>query len=246
MAVWIYAYGKNGLSEGKNIPIERCLDILNSILLDEVKVFTSIIEANAPKGSIRQHYNESRKDLETKFKSMSPDDYKLYLQSIRLPFIEIDRIVDYFIAEGEKIEHEREIRFSAACERAQNGEANSRWEYIDGAFFNRLGYFDTYDGLRVKFLNDLIWVSGPFAVFSVYSCFLNTISDSSRNYYHTYFKSILKSFNSDFILYAHEWAGLDDDNNSEFDLAKLREDDHWKSECSDSLHSMVDYYYEQL
>ena len=205
MAVWIYAYGKNGLLTDNNVDTKHYLNVLNSVPLDEVKILDSIMESKDPSLSSRQHYTDNRENIENYFKSMTDDEYKAYLDSIKLPHIEIDKIIDHFIADGEKNELEKESHFDFAFEQFLNGRTKSKWELSEsGLFINKLSYFDNYDGLRINLLNDLVWISGPFSVFSVYSCFQKTISIGSREYYHSYFKKILQAFKSDFILYAHE------------------------------------------
>lgn len=245
MAVWIYAYGKNGLITDGNVHTKNYLDTLNSIPLDEVKILDSIVESKHPTNSIRQHYTDNRANIENHFKSMTADEYKAYLDSIKLPYIEIDKIIDHFIADGEKREQEKESHFNFAYGQLKNGKGKSKWELTDnGSFVNKLSYFDTYDGVRVNLLNDLVRITGPFSVFSVYSCFQKTISKTSREYYHSYFKKIFQAFKSDFILYAHEWSGLDDED-KEFNLAKLKEQANWGITSSDSIHTMDGFYYEQ-
>jgi hypothetical protein len=250
MAVWIYAYGKNGLITEGNVQTKNYLDILNSIPLDEVKILDSIVESRHstnPIDWIRHHYTDNRANIENQFKSMTAGEYKAYLDSINLPFIEIDKIIDYFIADGVKREQEKESHFNFAYGQFKNGEAKSKWELADnGSFVNKLGYFDTYDGLRVNLLNDLIRITGPFSVFSVYSCFQKTISKTSRQYYHSYFRKIIQAFKSDFILYAHEWSGLDDEEDKEFNFTKLKEQANWDVTSSDSIDTMDGFYYEQL
>ncbi|WP_165570697.1 hypothetical protein [Chryseobacterium luteum] len=38
MAVWIFAYGENGLLSDKNVDTKYYLDVLNSLPLDEIKI----------------------------------------------------------------------------------------------------------------------------------------------------------------------------------------------------------------
>jgi hypothetical protein len=240
-------YGKNGLLADKNIDTKYYLDVLNSVSLDEIKILDSILESRHPALSIRQYYTDNRQNIENHFKSMSIDEYKTYLDSINLPHIEIDKIIDHFIIDGEKREQEKELHFNFAYEQFKNGRAKSKWELSEnGSFINKLCYFDNFDGLRINLLNDLIWVSGPFSVFSVFSCFQKTISITSREYYHSYFKKLFQTFKSDFILYAHEWAGLDDEEDKDFNLAKLKEQSNWEITSSDSINTMDRFYCEQL
>ena len=247
MAVWIFAYGKNGLLNDKNIDTKYYLDVLNSIPLDEIKILDSIVESRHPVLSIRKHYTDNRENIENYFKSMTLDKYKAYLDSINFPHIEIDKIIDHFIADEEKRKQEEESHFNFAYEQLKNGRSKSKWELSENSsFINKLCYFNSYDGLRLNLLNDLVWMSGPFSVFSVYSRFQETISITSREYYHSYFKKIFQAFKSDFILYAHEWAGLDDEGDEEFNLAKLKEQSDWEITSSDSIHTMDRFYYEQL
>lgn len=247
MAVWIFAYGKNGLLTDKNVETKHYLEILNSVPLDEIKILDSIVESRHPTFSIRQHYTDNRENIENHFRSMTSEEYKEYLDSINLQDIEIDKIIDHFITDEEKQEQEKELHFNFAYEQLKNGRAKSKWELIENSsFINKLCYFNNYDGLRINLLNDLVWISGPFSVFSVYSCFQKNISITSREYYHSYFKKILQAFKSDFILYAHEWSGLDDEEDKEFNLEKLKEQSNWEITSSDSINTMERFYYEKL
>lgn len=247
MAVWVYAYGKNGLVAEMGTQSIQYLDILNNIPLDEVKILDSISEIKNPDFSIRQYYTDNRKPIEASYKSMTADEYKAYLDLLKLPFIEIDRIVDHFISVGEKTAHEKELHFQFVYDQFKNRHVKSKWELADGgSFVNKLLYFDAYDGLRLRILNDLIWISGPFPIFSLYSRFLEAISHTSRDYYHSYFKNIFRAFKSDFILYAHEWSGLDDEEDKEFNITKLQAQSNWRITSSDSIHTMKSFYYEQL
>jgi hypothetical protein len=247
MAVWIYAYGRNGLLADGRVQDVDYLGILNSIELDELKILDSIKESKRGDKSIRQHYEEERSRIENWFKSMSYEDYEAYLFSMKYPFIKVDNIVDHFIFEGEKREEEGQLHFNNIYEQLISGKIKSRWEMSnDCSFVNNLCYLGQVDVLRFEIINDLVRISGPFSVFSSFGVFQSKISFESRDYYHSYFKRILKSFKSDFILYAHEWSGLDDVENDSFDYAQLVEQAEWKRTSSKSIHSMDAIYYEQL
>jgi hypothetical protein len=247
MAVWIYVYGKNGLLTEDGIRAKDYLDILNSIPLDEIKILNSISESKNPNFSIRQVYNDNRRPFESYLKSMTAKQYKAYLDSINLPYIEIKNIVDHFITDGEQREKEMEMHFNSTYDKIKNSQTKSKWKLIENGYFvNNLTYLDKHDGLRMSLVNDLIRISGPFSVFSSYSCFQKGITTDSRDYYHSYFKSVLKAFKSDFIQYCHEWSGLDDDDNNEFDLSDLIEQSNCDITSSDSIHTMDKFYFEQL
>ncbi len=244
MAVWIYAYGKNGRLN--NSSVQQDLEILNSIPLNEIKILDSIKEIEDSYRSIREHYETNRRNIEKFYKSMPEKEYKEYLESVNLPFIPINKIIDRLIEDGEKRKAEQELQFNLVYEQFKQGKAKSNWKKGEnGSYINSLNFPDVYEGLRVSFLNDLIQIDGPRSVFSVYSRFLE-ISTESREYYHSYFKKVFQAFNSDFILYAHEWSGLDDEEDEEFNLEKLKEQSDWKNTSSDSIHTMDAFYYEQL
>lgn len=247
MAVWIYAYGKNGLVAENTAGIVNYLDILNNILLDELKVLDSIAEARHPAYSIREHYNHNRKGIESRFRSMSTEEYKAHLDSIKLPYTDIDNIVDRFISDEEKREEEKKQGFTFAYEQFKHAKEKSQWKSTDQiSFTNNLNYFAPHDGLRIVLLNDLVWITGPFSVFSIYSSFQKKLSAESRDYYHDYFKKILTAFKSDFVLYAHEWSGLDDEEDPGFNFVKLKEQANWNETSSNSIHTMDRFYYERL
>jgi hypothetical protein len=246
MAVWLYAYGKNGLLTDE-VQYVSYLEILNNIALDELKILDSIKEAQSVTPSIKQHYIEERSRIESYFKSMSPNDYRAYLDSMNFPSIEINEIVDHFILGGEKRENEKRLRFSQTYEQLQKGQIKTNWEIIsENSFVNKLCEVDNGEVLRLNLINDLVRVSGPFSVFSSFGVFQSTISIESREYYHSYFKRILKAINSDFILYAHEWSGLDDVENDSFDCAQLIKQAEWELTSSKSIHTMDAIYFEQL
>jgi hypothetical protein len=245
MAVWIYAYGKNELETEDNVQSKYYLDILNSIDLDELKILNSIAESKYESNFVLDSdYNAGFKIF---LNSMTKDEYKVYLDTMKLQFVDIGKIILYFKTEREKREKEEELYFNMANDNFKNKLVKSKLELIDNkSFVNKLSYFDTYYGIRLNLINDLIRIEGPFSVFSNYSTFLKSISKTSREYYHSYFSEISKAFKSDFILYAHEWSGLDDDVNKEFDFAKLKEQANWVFTSSDSLETMDRFYYEQF
>ena len=111
-----------------------------------------------------------------------------------------------------------------------------------------MGFKDLFinDGLKVVLTNNLIRITGPFDIFSGYYRFQDSISKNSREYYHTLFKQICASFGSDFILYTVEGAGLDDEEDDNFDFEKLKEQADWTNRSSSSLHNMEGFYFEAL
>lgn len=251
MAVWIYAYGQNGLKSGTHYPLEDYVAILNNIDLDELKILDSIKEVLNDgvdrEDWIRTHYAENRKRIEDSFRTKTVDEYKNYLNSIHLPYIDIDKIVDRFIEDGVQRERQKTAHFNNAYEQFKLGNVTSQWEIGEGnSVVNKMKYFEPYDGFRFSLLNDLIRISGPFSVFSIYGRFQTNISRESREYYHSYFKQIFKAFKSEFILYAHEWSGLDDEEDSDFNVSKLKEQSNWSKNSSTSIHTMDSFYYEEL
>lgn len=248
MAVWIYAYGKNGLATEFGSDIQRYIDILNSVPLDEIKILDSILEKrNDPAFDADLALARHRNMLQVYFKSMSPEDYAAQLASSNIPFNEMDKVIDHIIADNQRHHREKELDFQRVYEKVKSGKSRSDWELSGNNFFvNKLQGLDYHNGLKLSLLNDLIRISGPFPVFSVYSWFQLAITSASREYYHSYFKDVFRAFNSDFILYAHEWSGLYDDGNPEFDFAALKEQSDWENTTSDSIHTMKRFYYEQL
>lgn len=245
MAVWIYAYGRNEIST--NNPDDRNIDVLNllnAIEIDELK----ILEMIRPSHFIREYYTENRSEMELRFKQMDTNDYNAYLSSIKLPKIDPDKLIDRFIADGEKREFELISRYESTCSKFKAGEIKSQWE-INGenSFINRICYFDDfYDGITVNLINDLVRVSGPSSIFSHYFYFLRELPPEHRQYYHTYFIDILKAFKSDFILYTHEWSGLDDEDNPDFDFRALKESSNWEATTSTTLETMDKFYFEPI
>lgn len=248
MAVWIYAYAKNG--RAGDTSDQQYIDLLNAIPLDATVILDSIRRESPPGASARQYYNgtENRNKLELWLQSLSTEDYHAYLDSIKLPHIEKAALIDRFITDAEQRDQEDDKHFHAAYTLAQSQPASAKWTSAgNGVFINRLHYFtQNYDGLRVSLRNDLVWITGPFAIFSKFFIFLQHVPPAIRDYYHSYFKEIAQAFNSDFILYAHEWSGMDDEDNEAFDLAELRASSDWENNTSDSLATMDKFYYEKL
>lgn len=247
MAVWIYAYGKNGLGDCDD---ETVLSALNQIEIDEVRILGCIAEITNytnNKEFIENHYAKHRQLIENSFYSKSDVEYKEYLDSVNFPEIARDKIVDYLIANGlEKVKKEKEL-FETTFENFRKGLIKSEWEKGENLiYFNRLVSFHEYSGLRVWFLNDLIGVCGPFEIFSYYKTFQNSISRTDLEYFHYIIKQILKAFKSDFILYTHEWAGLDDEEDKSFNLKKLKEQSDWNNNSSSSIHTMAEFYFEKI
>lgn len=244
MAVWIYAYGKNGLEDCDNTKI---LSLLNQIEIDEVRILDSIAEITKNRVSIENYYVKNRQQIENHFLLQSDVEYKDYLDSVNFPEIAREKLVDHFISEALERERKEKELFETTLENFKKGLIKSEWEKGENdTFINRLVNFREYSGLRVWFLNDLIGVSGPFEIFSYYGTFQKSISSKDREYFHYLFKQILRAFQSDFILYTHEWAGLDDEEDKGFDLEKLKEQSDWKNNSSNSIHDMTEFYFEKI
>jgi hypothetical protein len=243
MAVWIYAYGKNGIKEHQ----KDILDILNKIDLNEVKILEAILEITQNNESIEKHYAETRASIEAEFKMKTDEEYEAYLESVNFPKIDRNKLVDYFISEGLERERKEKELFERTYTEFKNGTIKSNWEKDeDNTYYNKLCNFSKHNGLKITLLNDLISIVGPFEIFSVYLNFQKNLSNHSREYFHSLFKLICKAFKSDFILYTHEWAGLDDEDDREFDLKKLKEQADWENTSGNSIHTMKDFYFEKL
>ncbi|WP_118976784.1 hypothetical protein [Taibaiella koreensis] len=247
MAVWIYAYGANGLLSENNNDNQKYIDVLNTVPLDEVTFLDSIRPRTPPGEHTRKHYEEHREQLDRWLESLTAADYNAYLDSIKYPRIEKAKLVDYFIADAIRREQEDLDRFNAAYALSRDGRAKSTWEPEgERHFINRVHEFGNRDGLRLNLINDLVRITGSSDIFSHFGTFLHDISPATKEFYHDYFKRVLRAFKSDFILYTHEWTGLDDEDNEAFDLAELKESSNWEVTSSDTIHTMKDFYYEGL
>ncbi len=243
MAVWLYAYGKNELENYTN---KNILDNLNKVEINEIKILDSIKEITEHNEPIEKYYIRNRKKIERNFFAKTDKEYNEYLNSISLPYIERSKIVDHFITEGLERERKEKELFQTLYNQIKNENLKSEWEKGNNNYFNRLCNLGEYDGIRVWFVNDLVCVSGPFEIFSVYERFQKSISVKSREYYHSLFIEIFKIFKSEFILYTHEWAGLDDEEDIDFDFKKLKEQSDWINSTSSSIHSMTNFYFEKI
>ena len=244
MAVWLYAYGKNGRLDEDN---QKILSILNQIGVNEIKILDCFAEITKDKPSIEKYYVENRQQIEANFHAQSDAEYKEYLNSINYPEVTRDKIVDHFIRDGLEREKSEKERFETAYTQLKKGTIKSTWEKGENDnYINRLCNFGGNDGLRIWFLNDLVAVSGPFSIFSYYGTFLEYISSAYREYFHSLFKQIMKAFKSDFILYTHEWAGLEDEEDKDFNLEKLKEQSDWMNTSSNSIHDMYGFYFENI
>ncbi|MCT4622176.1 MAG: hypothetical protein N4A46_01040, partial [Schleiferiaceae bacterium] len=225
MAVWLYAYGRNGCLD--QTPTE-ILKTLNNIEVDAVQILECVSELRKNKPSIQKHYTENRKQIEKGFYAKTDEEYSAYLKSVKFPAVSRDSIVDYLIEDGLKREAKEEEHFQRTYKQFKEGVIQAVWKKGDSnTYFNRLHAFRSHDGLRVWFLNDLIGVSGPFQIFSYYGTFIKGIQTERRAYFHSLFKRIMSAFKSEFILYTHEWAGLEDEVDQEFNLKKLKSQSNW-------------------
>lgn len=117
-------------------------------------------------------------------------------------------------------------------------------EYANFTYDLQINKFQPQD-LCVSIHNDLIFIRGLFDVFSRYFIFQREISNKSREFYHQYFKDILKAFKSDFILYTHEWAGIvydDEEINSKILLNNAAP----QMPGAIDIHEMQNLYFERL
>ena len=73
----------------------------------------------------------------------------------------------------------------------------------------------------------------------------HTIHEENHTIHKT-FKKILRAFKSDFILYAHEWSGIEDEGDSGFNLQKLKDQMNWKTYGSDSIWTFDKCYFEKI
>jgi hypothetical protein len=246
VAVWIYAYGKNELVSADTIVQESYLELLNNIPVDGAKILDSLL-AELSKGSVEQRYNENRANLQKHFDSLTDKAYSAYLASIKLPHVDRDKIIDHFIADGTAKEKKKKLRLTTARDQFESGELQPKWDQVSGiGYINHLHCLENYDGLKVRIVNDLINITGPFSTFSHYAIFQDVLPTELKEYYHTLFKTILASFGSNFILWAHEWTGLDDHEDDDYNYEKLFKEANWNENSSESLHTMKGLYHEEL
>ena len=244
MAVWIYAYGKNGLPDRSS---EEVLLALNQIAVDERRIIDCIKDVIKDRASVVTHYIKNRQQIEADFYAKSDAEYQAYLASVNFPVLSRAEIVDYLIAEELAREQREKEHFAANYAQFKSQPLQSQCEKGEHhTYVNRLGGFREYDGLRIWLLNDLLGLSGPAAIFAHYATFQRTISADDRTYFHELFRQIMKAFNSDFICYTHEWAGLEDEEDPDFDLEKLKAQSDWANNTSRSIHTMSHCYFEKI
>lgn len=131
---------------------------------------------------------------------------------------------DYsYIKDPEDLKSLREKKDKPENARRQfKSGVKSTWEKISDNFFaNKLCFFTEYHGVRMHINNDMVSLFGPWDIFANNHNFQKSISQESREYYHNYFKDILKTFKSDFILYAPEWYGIGDADSETKSIADL-------------------------
>ena len=244
MAVWIYAYGKNGLP---NRTSEEVLLALNQIAVDGQRILDCIKDVTKDRTSVVTHYIKNRQQIEADFYAKSDAEYQEYLASVNFPALSRAEIVDYLLEEGLAREEKEREHFEATYAQFKSQTLQSQWEKGEQhTYVNRLGSFREYDGLRIWLLNDLVGLSGPAAIFAHYATFQRAIRSDDRTHFHELFKQIMKTFNSDFIGYTHEWSGLDDEDDPDFDLKKLQAQSDWTNNTSRSIHTMSNFYFEKI
>lgn len=249
MAVWLFAYGTHNVWQSDTQEsVSACLTLLNSVPLNELAILHSIAETRTDENDPSSAYPDNyRNNFEAYLLTKTDDELGEYRTLMGKPDATVAQIVDHFIAEAVRIQQDKRTLFEKAATCFANGSAKAEWQYEgNGLFLNRLCFFQPYDGLRLRFINDLVWISGPFAVFSYYGTFLNAISVTSRYYYHQYFSQLFRALGSNFILYAHEWSGLEDEDDPDFNLAKLNQQSDWEKYSSHSIHTMGAFYRAEL
>ena len=244
MAVWLYAYGHNKLQITQK---EEILSLLNQIELNEPQIFNCLIDLNCNEASIKKYFSDHKGALEYPIKLMEDSVYSAHLNSMNLPNIDRDQYIEYLYNQRLKKAKELRNQFKTLQEQFLNKKLHSSWEYDEKKFFsNNLGQLGSLQGFQLWLLNDLVGISGPFDVFSYYGTFQKAISKVDRENFNTLFKNIAKAFGSKFILYTHEWSGMDDEEDKTFNLTKLKKQSNWKKTSSNSIHTMSDFYYEKL
>ena len=189
-------------------------------------------------------------------KQLADKDYLDILNSIPINeskvldgVLDLEQGRDYsYIKDSEDIKriHEKQSKIENAKRQFESG-VKSTWEKISDNFFaNKLCFFDEYGGVRIHIRQNIICLFGPSVVFNNNGNFQKGISADSRDYYHKYFKDILKAFKSDFILYAPEWYGILDADTETKNVSDLLALEDWRKKSSDSVQTMENIYFEEL
>ena len=148
--------------------VATCLALLNSVPLNELTILNSIEEAKGDEPNRTSVYPDNyRTEFEAYLLTKTDGELSDYRTLIRKPDATVRQIADHIIADGERIHREKRALFEKAVACFANGSAKAEWQYEgNGLFVNKFCFFEPYDGLRLWFINDLVWISGPFAVFS--------------------------------------------------------------------------------
>lgn len=218
MAVWMQVFGKNGLGNYDLAKSQFYLDTLNCLTFDVSKILVSIQESGYGQSAAREYYEGNRESILKWYKDMSLEDYEKHLQSLGKPFMTPEVLIDFWIKFGEQREADLKNQFEVAYEKAIQG-VKSLWvqKKIDSSsvlFVNSVHLSSDYYGLTISLFNDLVCMSGPMELFSKMSHF-DQMSRESSSYYHSFFKTVLFAFKSNYLLYAHEWSGLYYDDESD-------------------------------
>jgi hypothetical protein len=144
-------------------------------------------------------------------------------------------------------EHDEYInKLKSAHENLQSGAKHEWKKRGENYFVNNLLYFHESDGLTFAAENGIIYLGGPMFIFGSPGCFPKSLTATSRDYYHNYFKTVLKAFKSDFILYAPEWYGINDGDTETKNLADLLALEDWRKVSSKTIESMEYTYFEEF
>lgn len=244
MAVWLHVFAHNRLSDEEDDILAK----LQEIEIDPIKILDSVRGITRNYASIKEIYEENRNTIESVILEQSEDEYKEYLAMLNHPYVEKDQLVNQWIADGVEREKKEREKFDDIYKAHCLGKGPITWQKTE----NKTYYLDLqnrnvgWGDIHITCVNNLIRMVGPGALFGHYGTFQNNLPRPFKEYYHRIFKEIACMFKSDFLLYTHEWAGLEDEEDPDFNLEKLKTQSGWEKNSSDTLQNMESFYLEKI
>lgn len=246
MAVWNLIYGENKLNyNSKNL--KELVSKLNTIKLNDRLILDCILdELEKNNNSLIESYENDFSGLFKWLSSLTEEEYIKWIEKANISYVSQGIIKSKFIQNAnDDIELKRsQIKEIGSNLNSQN--IDFKWEVKDN-FLERIYVSKSRIGsFKIYFKNNLVEIYGPSEIFSYYGTFVYEISNETRLEFHNYFVSILKLFQSDFILYINETTEYEVLDSSNLNLKMIKDKILNKLENSISINEIKNYYLEKI